>query len=118
MTSNNGLQVTRSCLDCQIRILSDEYLIALDSFDWQQLVFLVRYQGVGRPNEYSVIAFLWDLVYMELAGITSVRLFCRMLEGNYYKLNILGLDRLPYHSLFSRYKKRLAYPASYGHFKF
>ncbi|BAI61215.1 putative truncated transposase [Methanocella paludicola SANAE] len=79
MTSKNGLLITHSCLDCQIRILSDVHIEVLDSFDWQCLVFLERYRGVGRPLEYSVIAFLRAFVYMELSGMTSVRKLVRML---------------------------------------
>jgi IS5 family transposase len=107
MTSKNGLLITHSCVDCQIRILSDVHVEVLDSFDWQLLVFLERYQGRGRPLEYSVIAFLRALVYMELSGITSVRKLVRVLARDKYKMKILGFHRLPDHSLFSRYKQRL-----------
>lgn len=61
---------------------------------------------MGRPLGYSVIAFLRALVYMELAGITSVRKFVRLLARDKYKMKNLGFHRLPDHSLFSRYKKR------------
>lgn len=107
MTSKNGLLITHSCLDCQIRILSDVHVEVLDSFDWQLLVFLERYRGRGRPLEYSVIAFLRALVYMELTGITSVRKLVRLLARDKYKMKILGFNRLPDHSMFSRYKQRL-----------
>jgi len=79
----------------------------LDSFDWQLLVFLERYRGRGRLPGYSVIAFLRALVYMELADITSVRKLAMVSAYDKYKMKILGFNRLPDHSLFSRYKKRL-----------
>ncbi len=107
MTSKNGLLITRSCVGCRLNILSDVHLKVLDSFDWQLLVFLERYPGRGRPLEYSVIAFLRALVYMELSGITSVRKLVRVLARDKYKMKILGFNRLPDHSMFSRYKQRL-----------
>lgn len=107
MISKNGLLITHGCVDCQIRILSDVHIEVLDSFDWQLLVFLERYKGRGRPLEYSVIAFLRALVYIELAGITSVRKFVRLLARDKYKMKNLGFHRLPDHTLFSRYKQRL-----------
>jgi len=106
MTSKNGLLITRSCVDCHLKILSDKPLEVLGSFDWQSLRFLERYKGRGRRCEYSVIAFLRALIYMELAGITSVRKLVRLLEHDKYKLMILGFHKLPDHSLFSRYKQR------------
>jgi hypothetical protein len=78
----------------------------LDSFDWQLLVFLERYPGKGRPREYSVIAFLRAFLYMELSGITSVRNLVRLLERDKYKMKNLGFQKLPDHSLFSRYKQQ------------
>ena len=107
MSSKNGLLITRGCVDCQLNILSDVYVEMLDSFDWQCLVFLERYRGIGRPLGYSVIAFLRALVYMELSGITSVRKLVRVLARDKYKMKNLGFAKLPDHSLFSRYKKRL-----------
>ncbi|BAI60953.1 putative transposase for insertion sequence element [Methanocella paludicola SANAE] len=106
MVVKNGLLITHSCLGCQLNILSDVHLEVLDSFDWQLLVFLERYPGRGRPFGYSVIAFLRAFLYMELSGITSVRKLVRLLERDKYKMKNLGFNRLPHHSLFSRYKDR------------
>ncbi len=106
MVVKNGLLITLSCVDCQIRILSDVHLNVLDSFDWQLLVFLERYPGRGRHREYSVIAFLRALLYMELCGITLVRNLVRLLARDKYKMKNLGFNRLPHHSLFSRYKQQ------------
>lgn len=86
MTSKNGLLITRGCVGCQLNILSDVYLEVLGAFDWQLLVFMVRYSGVGRPLEYGVITFLLALVYMELSGITSVRKLVSVLARDKYKL--------------------------------
>ncbi|BAI60939.1 putative transposase for insertion sequence element [Methanocella paludicola SANAE] len=105
MLSKNGLLITHSCLDCQLNILSDVHIKVLDSFDWQLLVFLERYPCMGRPREYSVIAFLRAFLYMELAGITSVRNLVRLAHDK-YKMKNLGFNRLPDHTLFSRYKQR------------
>lgn len=90
MASKNGLLITRGCVDCQLNILSDVHVEVLYSFDWQLLVFLERYKGRGRPLEYSVIAFLRALVYMELNGITSVRKLVRLLARDKYKMKDLG----------------------------
>ena len=100
--------ITRNCVDCHLKILSDKPLEVLDSFDWRVLRFLERYSGRGRRCEYSVIAFLRALIYMELASITSVRKLVRLLERDKYKLMILGFHKLPDHSLFSRYKQRFS----------
>jgi hypothetical protein len=83
------------------------HLEVLDSFDWRLLVFLERYPGTGRPRENSVIAFLMALLYMELRGITSVRNLAMLLARDEYKMKNLDFDKLPHHSLFSRYKQRL-----------
>jgi len=88
MTSKNDLLITHSCLDCQICILSDVHLEVLDVFDWQLLVFLERYKGRGRPLEYSVIAFLRALVYMELSGVTSVFLAFTICQITHYSAGI------------------------------
>jgi hypothetical protein len=61
---------------------------------------------MGRPREYSVVAFLRALLYMELCGITSVRNLVRVLDRDKYKMKNLGFNKLPHHSLFSRYKHR------------
>jgi len=42
---------------------------------------------------------------MELAGITSVSKLVRILADDLYKLKILGFDRLPSESTFSRFKE-------------
>ena len=106
MTSKNGSLITRNNLDCQIPIQSDLNLEVLDSFDQQLLVLLEHYEGVGRPREHYVIAFLRAFSYMEFDGITSVKKLVRRLEQDKYKMKNLSFKKLPHHSLFSRYKQR------------
>jgi IS5 family transposase len=42
---------------------------------------------------------------MELSGMPSVSMLIRILVGDLYKTRILGFDRLPSESTFSRFKE-------------
>ena len=96
-----------SCFDCQCKILSDPVLDVLETVDWRQFLFLERYKGRGRHRVHSRIGLLRALLYMELKGIPSVHELLRVLARDPYKMKILGLERLPDDSVFSRFKREL-----------
>jgi transposase, IS5 family len=102
-----GWQMPVSCFDCQCNILSDPFLDVLQGVDWSLFLFLERYKGKGRHPVHSRIGLLRALLYMRLAGIPSVHELLRVLERDPYKMNNLGLDRLPDDSMFSRFKREL-----------
>lgn len=99
-----GWQMPVSCFDCHCKILSDPVLIVLESVDWSEFLFLERYTGSGQHPIHSRIGLLKALLYMELSGIPSVHELLRILGRDPYKMKILGLDRLPHDSVFSRFK--------------
>lgn len=76
----------------------------LEAVDWQRFLYLEPSYNFGRPCEYSRIALLKCLLYMELANLPSVSELVRILDGDYYKLKILGLNKLPSESTLSRFK--------------
>ncbi|CAJ36182.1 predicted transposase (IS4) [Methanocella arvoryzae MRE50] len=99
-----GWQMPVSCFDCQCKILSDVPLMMLEAVDWQRFRYLEKNNKMGRPSTYSRIALLRALLYMELANLSSVSELVRILKGDYYKMNVLGLNKLPSESTFSRFK--------------
>ena len=102
-----GWQMPVSCFDCQCKILSDPILDVMEAVDWSLFLFLERYAGKGRHHAHSRIGLLKALVYLELSEISSVHELLRVLERDPYKMKILGLDRLPDDSVFSRFKVKL-----------
>lgn len=93
-----------SCFDCQCKILSDVNLTILEAVDWSRFQFLEKYNSRGRKPEHSRVALLRALLYKELGSIKSVNELVRILEADYYKMNILGFKRVPDKSTFSRFK--------------
>jgi transposase, IS5 family len=103
-----GWQMPVSCFDCQCKILSDPVLVVLGSVDWTEFLFLERYKGRGKYPVHSRIGLFKALLYLELAGIPSVHELLRILDRDKYKMKILGLERLPDDSMFSRIKLELS----------
>ncbi len=102
-----GWQMPVSCFDCHCKILSDVPLMMLEAVDWQRFRYLEKNNNVGRPPQYSRIALLRALLYMELANLPSVSELVRILRGDNYKMKILGFDHLPSESTFSRFKDQV-----------
>lgn len=100
-----GWQVPVFCFDCQCKILSDTCLDMIEAIDWQRFRFVEKNNRRGRPATHSKIALLRALLYMELSGITSVSKLVRILAADLYIMNILGFNRLPSESTFSRFKE-------------
>jgi IS5 family transposase len=80
----------------------------MESVDWSEFSFLEQYKGRGRYPVHSRIGLLKALLYMELSGIPGVYMLLTILARDMYKMKILGLERLPDDSLFSRIKLELS----------
>jgi IS5 family transposase len=105
-TKNDGMgwQMPVSCFDCSCKILSDVCLKMLEAVDWRRFQYLEPKNNRGRPPRHSRVALLRALLYKELANLPSVSKLVRILDADYYKMNILGFDHLPSESTFSRFK--------------